>query len=251
MPKSEMLNNVQHQNLKINTRKSTEFGDNIAGALVFPGEFRDICKEYPIYFQKNEDEKGREGAGEFQAIALFGFEQGENLFLTENDWQARYLPAIVRREPFLIGAKDPSSGIGDQKEFLISVDMESPRVSKNEEGQSVFLESGGNSPYLQEINDALLLIHNGIQTQKMMFQVFNSLELLEPFTLDVQFNDGSAYQTSMYYTLNQEKFDALPAEVLQKLHANGYLQLAYLVLSSLSNIKYLIDKKNAKIAAAE
>ena len=37
-----MLNNVEHQNLKVITERSARYGDDIDFALTFPLEFRNI-----------------------------------------------------------------------------------------------------------------------------------------------------------------------------------------------------------------
>ena len=39
----------------------------------------------------------------FYPTALFGLEQDQNLFLTEDGWDAAYIPMMIRRHPFLIG----------------------------------------------------------------------------------------------------------------------------------------------------
>ncbi len=238
MARHEMLNNVQHQDLKVLTQKSSEFGDDVAGALVFPGEFKEVSKEYPIYFQKNSE------TGEFQAIALFGFAENENLFLGEQDWQARYIPAIMRREPFLIGRS--TDNLKGDPSLVISIDMDSPRISKTDQGKAVFTSSGGNSAYLMDVNEALTTIHNGFTEVSAFFEVLAAYDLIEPFNLEITFEDQSKFNTGMYYTINQEKLEDQAPEVIAQLLKNGYLQLCYLVLFSLSNVRHLIDLKNAK-----
>ncbi len=66
-------------------------------AITFPWEFRNLQAHYPILFRKRPD------TGEFQPIALFGFEERENLFLTGSGWDAAYVPLTIERQPFLIG----------------------------------------------------------------------------------------------------------------------------------------------------
>jgi hypothetical protein len=47
------LNNVTHKDLKIITKYSEQFGNNVSAVLTFPTEFADMQREYPILFQKN------------------------------------------------------------------------------------------------------------------------------------------------------------------------------------------------------
>lgn len=238
MPKHEMLNNIDHQGLKVITKKSKELGDDVAGCLVYPTEFIDVHKEYPIYFQKDSE------TGEFQAVALFGFQSNQNLFLdnSSSGWDAYYIPALIRREPFLIGFQ-PGKEV-DEQTPKVMIDMESPRISKGQDGEPLFREGGGNSPLLEETTKLLRLIHDGMVASKNMFAALSALELIEPFTLDIKFDDGTPLKVTNYYTINQEKLYSLDDQAVANLHRTGHLQLAYLVLASLGNVRRLIERRN-------
>lgn len=237
MPNHQLLNNINHKDLKIITRKSAEFGDAVGGAILFPQEFTDAQKIYPIFFQKMPD------TGEFQAVAIFGFKDSENLFLNDAGWDAAYVPAVIEREPFLIGFQK-SSNPDDAPSPMIHIDMDSPRISKTDEGEAVFQTYGGNSAYIDRISKTLLLIHEGVNLSKAMFEALLSLDLIEPFVLDVAFNNGSEYKSTGYYTINQEKLFALDDATLGQLHRTGFLHYAYMVLVSTNNVRNLIDRKN-------
>ncbi|WP_188150871.1 SapC family protein [Teredinibacter waterburyi] len=237
MPDVKMLNNVDHQDLRIITKKSAAYGDNVIGSLIFPAEIAQAHKEYPIYFQKSPE------TGEFQLVALFGFADKENLFLTDDGWQADCIPALIQREPFMIGFQTEKGA--DEKKAVLHIDMDSPRISNTEEGERVFLENGGNSPYLDHINKMLSVVHGGFESCKALFSAFLELELIEPFVLEVEFKDGTQFKTDQYYTINQDKLLALDDTTVGKLHRSGHLQLAYMVLQSLSNVKRLAKKRNA------
>jgi hypothetical protein len=239
MPSHALLNNVVHKDLKIITQRSALYGDDVVGTLVFPEEFTAVQREYPIFFQKDDE------TGEFQSIALFGFKNQENLFLSASGWDAHYIPALMIREPFLVGFQSLSNQ--DAPTPVIYVDMDHPRVSKTNEGEPVFLPLGGNTPYIDNIAKTLMLIHEGLGISKAMFDAFLALELIEPFTLDIEFKNGEKYLSNSYYTINQEKFFALDGENLEKLHRLGFLHYAYMVIASMGNIKHLIDRRNKQI----
>ncbi|GIR40172.1 MAG: hypothetical protein CM15mP51_09520 [Porticoccaceae bacterium] len=61
-----LLNHKDHSELRINTTRSRELGDDIMYAMTFPHEFRDIQSCYPICFRKDPD------TGVFHPVALFG-----------------------------------------------------------------------------------------------------------------------------------------------------------------------------------
>lgn len=243
MAKHVLLNNISHKNLKIITKFSAEYGDSIASTLTFPTEFDAIQKEYPILFRKDpETEK-------FQSIALFGFQTNENLFLDTNHnsgWSANYIPAIVVRGPFLIGFQNQSMDGGNEKEPIIHIDTDSPRLSETE-GQPVFLEHGGNSPYLDYVSTALKIINEGSEINDIMFTAFTELDLIEPINIDIELNNGDKYQLSGNYTISEEKLAGLSGEQLERLNRSGFLQSAFQVISSLNNVQKLINIKNSKV----
>ena len=139
MPNYELLNNIDHKDLKVVIDRSAEYGDNAWFAATFPSEFRNVQRHYPIIFTKNPD------SGAFEAVAMFGFEDGENLFLGESGWDAGYIPLNIMRLPFLIGFQEQNIDGEKTREPVITVDMDSPRVN-TERGEPVFLEHGGHPP---------------------------------------------------------------------------------------------------------
>jgi len=145
----------------------------------------------------------------------------------------------------LIGFQRDQDGAGTTP--VIHVDLESPRISRGDEGEPVFLEQGGNTPYIENISRVLMSIHEGLAVSKDMFSAFLSLDLIEPFVLDIEFNNEIKYQSSAYYTINQEKFFSLDDAALGQLHKAGYLHFAYMVLASLGNIRKLIAMSNKRM----
>jgi len=240
MANTVKLNNVDHKDLRVITERGTKFGDAVNGAVIFPAEFSALHKEYPIYFQKSAE------TGEFEIVALFGFDKDENLFVNDGKWLARTIPAVMQREPFSIGFQE-SEMMPENRTMVIMVDMDSPRVSNSSEGEAVFKGGGGNSDYLNSVNSALSLIHDGFTSSKAMFAAFESEGLIEQFTLDIKFADESEYKTDMFYSLNKEKFEALPDAVVLEWNRSGLLQVAYMVLESMVNIRYLIDQRNLNL----
>lgn len=244
MSKHVLLNNINHKDLKVINGHSDRFGDNVGSVLTFPTEFGDAQLEYPIFFQKKPDSE------QFQSIVLLGLKQDENLFLEKHEqgqiWNARYIPAIIVRGPFLIGFQDQSSDGGDEKAAVIHVNMEDPRINETE-GASVFLEHGGNSPYLEQVCSILDAIHQGTVVGDAMFTAFTEMDLIEPVSLEVELKNGEKYRLKGNYTISKEKLAALSGENLAKLNALGFLQNAFAVLASLKNMRKLIDIKNARL----
>jgi len=230
MPNPVLLNNVQHKDLRVLTERSAALGDDVMFALTFPAEFRTLQAHYPIVFRKSDD------ATSFEPVALFGFEQGENLFLKYAGWDAPEVPLLVERQPFLIGR--------DGDELLVHIDVDHPRVGTHE-GEPLFLEYGGITPYLERINSLLLTIHQGLQTVPGFIGALLEHDLLESFVFDIELDDGSQNRLAGFYTIHEERLAALDGAALGRLHRSGYLQPIYMVIASMSQFRALIARKNA------
>ncbi|NND81883.1 MAG: SapC family protein [Gammaproteobacteria bacterium] len=234
-----LLNQADHSDIKVITDRAAKYGDNLKSAMTFPFEFRNIQGCYPIFFQKDSD------SGSFFPLALFGFTKDENLFLSESGWDATYIPLMIRRQPFLIGFQEDATS-PEGKKPVVSIDMDSPRISK-EEGEALFMEHGGTTEFLQEATANLELIHQAHEHGKKFMQALLDYELLESITLDVQLDDGSQNQLLGYYTINEDKVQKLGAEALGKLNEQGFLQPIFMVIASHNRIRTLVDLKNASL----
>ena len=232
-----LLDNINHKDLKIITKRSADLGDSIPSLVTFPFEYRDIQTNFPICFCKDSE------TGKFYTAALFGFEENENLFLDGDSWDAAYTPLMLERQPFFIGNQRTQSG---EKQRLIYIDADSPRVN-SDEGEAVFLEQGGQSEYLQRISSILDAIHQGQQQSKEFIELMLKYDLIESFTLKVELDDGTKTQLQGFYTINEDKLNDLDGSKLAELNTNGYLQPIYMALASYSCVTGLIERKNTKL----
>ncbi len=231
MARPDLLNNITHAALHVHTGHGARFGDAVQSALVMLDEFRNAQAHYPIAFQKGAD------GTQFHAVAMFGLEAGQNLFLDGDCWDAHYVPMAIERQPFLIGTQG--------EDLMIQVDLDSPRLvtSPTEGAQPVFLPHGGNTDYLDRINSLLLALHNGMGEMREFTAALLSLNLLESFVLDVELDDGTQGRLAGYYTIHEERLNALGGDVLDRLNRAGYLMPIYMVLASMSRWRDLIERR--------
>ncbi|RME64091.1 MAG: multidrug transporter [Alphaproteobacteria bacterium] len=243
MARHVQLNNIDHADLRIRTERNAALGDGVMSCPVFPYEFRNLQPHYPIVFTKDAT------TGGFRPLALFGLEEGENLFLTSDEgWDAAYIPLAMRMQPFLIGFSNDGGGGGRQME--VHIDLDHPRVSQTE-GEPVFLAHGGHTPFLQEIAKLLGEVHAGEQSITGFSAMLDELELIEPFTLDITLNDGSQGRLAGYYIIAEESLYGLDAEALGRLQAAGFLQPIYMAVAALSQFRALIDRRNRRLAETQ
>ena len=235
-----LLNKLDHQEVRIITERSAKYGDNVMHVMTFPFEFRDVQASYPILFHRDEE-------GDLYPLALFGFHAGENLFLDESGWRARYVPAMIRRQPFLIGYQDSGDQGGAGPRRMLSVDMDHPRVSK-EAGEALFQPLGGTTPFLEDTAVLLETIYQGYEQNKAFVAALLEHDLIESVGFDIKLDDGSSNQLLGFHTIDEEKLQELPGETLESFSKQGFLMPIFMMLASLSNMRTLIELKSSRLA---
>ncbi len=235
-----LLDNISHKDLKVITARGADWGDQISCATIFPSEFAKVQANQPIVFRKQPQ------TGQFEALALFGFENGENLLLDEKgELKLTYLPLSMQRQPFLIGQQTQyNNGIPEQS-LVVHIDLDSPRVSTSQ-GEAVFLEHGGNSDYLNHIAQVLNTLHQEHQTINGFFERLLAANLLEAFSIEYAQKNGEKVTVTGFYTINQHALNDLTPQQLKQLQQQGDLQAIYMVLASMEQIPHLLNKKWAQ-----
>ena len=234
MSKHALLTTEDHRELRVRTGRGTELGDAVMCSIAVPGELRRVQDEYPILFRLN-DERDR-----FTALAMFGFETGENLFLDRGNWDARYLPLAVDIQPFLIGGSP--SGHGDKQVHIV---LASPRIGGD--GVRLFHEDGRPSPYLESISEKLGALDEGYQASESFFAALERHKLLEPLTLEITLDDGSTNRLVGFHGIDEDRLRELDATTLGELHADDHLMPIFMAIASLGRLRELIARKNRRI----
>ena len=235
MTRHVVLDSNVHRDVRVRTGVSPEFGDGVMACLTVPTEFRRVQNEFPILFRRDLDR------GQFSALALFGFENGENLFVEDGQWTARYRPLALSIQPFLVGR----SAVRDEAE--VHVDLDHPRIAgAGDEGVRAFDDDGRPTEFLESVIAGLDELDQGYRGLGDFFAALQRYELLEPFALDVELRDGSKHRLVGYHLIDEEKLRALEPGAVAELHSAGYLMPIFMAVASLSNISSLVARKNRR-----
>lgn len=225
------LDNVDHHDLTVAIHAGAEWGDRANLLPVMPTEFEEAQREFPIVFRRVD--------GGILAFVLLGFDAGENLFLDDHGWTTRYVPAIQRRGPFALVVED---GVE-----TIHVDLDDTRIGAPD-GVPVFLDHGGEAPYLTQATTALRVLHDGAQTARAIHADLEAAGLLRAVTLRIDLGDAGGYEIADVLAVDQAALAALSGPVLERLHANGLLRAATMAAASLGNVDRLIELKTRALA---
>lgn len=237
MNQHQILNSADHLNLRVHTEAGSAYGDDVMACITVPLEFRQVQGRFPIVFRRDIE------TGKLSALALMGFENGENLFFGQGQDDGGYRPLALAIHPFLIGRRASEGG-----EAQVHIDMGHPRISINGEGIRVFDEEGRPTPYLDSIAEKLGDLDYGYRQSAGFFSTLEAYGLVEPFSFDVTLDDGSKQSLVGFQTINEDRVAALDAAALHHLHTEGHLLPIFMVLASLTQFAELVARKKARIA---
>lgn len=226
----------KHRDLRVSAGHSASFGDAVMSCFTVPDEFRSLQNEFVVLFRRDPDTRS------FSALALLGFEAGENLYLNGGEWLASYKPLALTIQPFLIGRAQSDDRVSE-----VHVDLDHPRLSGSH-GVRIFDDEGRPSPYFEEVVARLAALDQGHRSSADFFSVLERYELLEPFALDVELNNGARHRMVGYHLINEDQLASLEAGALAELHSAGHLLPIYMALASLANLNRLIESKNRQVA---
>ena len=237
MTRTVALNNVDHQDLRVALRHGAAFGDAANRLPLFPTEFEEAQREFPILFDRTPE-------GGLQAVALLGFDRDENLFLDGDRWTSRHVPLVQQRGPFSIGVPADENAAADP---VIHIDLDDPRVGAGE-GESLFLPHGGNAPYLDMVGRVLRTIYAGIEQSRTMYALFDELGLVQPVNIEITLSDAERVALPDHMAITRDRLAQLDVSALDRLNAAGFLYPAHMAAASLSNVARLIRLKNTRRA---
>ena len=204
-------------------------------------EFALVAREYPIIFSAASG-----GNQSYVPVAVLGMVSGENLYDDKGQWVKNvYVPAYVRRFPFCM-TKVTLDKV-EQSNRLICIEK-SHVDEKN--GEPMFDAKGQPLPKWTEIEKLLSEYEIDLERSREMCAILGDYGLLEPFTLQAQFNEGG-YPIHLrgMHRVAEGKIEHLNASQLKNLVKKGILARVYAHLLSLDNFGKLLDRKATKKAA--
>lgn len=236
MPRHAVLDKDLHRDLRARAEAGAALGDDVMAVLTVPSEFRRVQAHFPILFRR---ETGRD---DFTAMALFGFETGENLFLAGDRWDARYRPLSLAVQPFLIGR--PANGDGPGQ---VHIDLDHPRIAAAGDGVRLFDSDGMATPFLEAMAERLGDLDEGYRDSTAFYAALRAYDLLEPFSLEVTLDDGAKHSLVGFHIIDEARVRALGGDALAALHAAGHLMPMFMAMASLSQLSVLVERKNRRL----
>lgn len=223
------VSSTRHAKCSLETRSDFGFTRNVNSVPLLAVEFTEAQSEYAIVFAGDADS--------IMPAVILGSRQDENLYLdARNAWQAAYIPAFLRRYPFVF------SKSGDGKTFSLCVDETFQGLNYQGRGNALFETDGSPSAFTQSV---LKFLEN-YRVQFLRTQTFcrklRELDLLQPMQAEFTRGSGGKSALSGFLGVDRTKLKALSDQAVRELITSDGLELIYLHLTSLRNFVALKDR---------
>lgn len=219
----------RHGKASIEAGRGYGFASKINSVPLTAVEFPLASAEYAIVFAQS--------GSEVVPVVILGARAGENLYLKDDEsWSARYIPAFVRRYPFVFSDK------GDGNTFTLCVDEAFQGLNFQGRGQALFDAEGKQTPYVDNVLRFLQEYTAQFARTRAFCKKLAELNLLEPMQAQFTLTSGQKMSLTGFQAVDRKRLKALPAETLAQLAATDELELVYLHLQSLRNFVSVKDK---------
>lgn len=165
-------------------------------------------------------------------VFLVGVRPSQNLLVDDDGrWTAGYIPAFIRRYPFMRGAVN-------SKPPITCVDEKSDLFNR-ELGSRLFDENGSDTPVLKKYIELVDGYYISARRTEEFLGVINELDLLRQVTIEAKIGGGNSAIVHGFLTVDEEKLNALPQSDFLRLRAGGFLSAIYAHLFSLRSVDLL------------
>ncbi len=236
------LNNHEHLDLKLLSDRSYPHAKLHHMSYLLVHEFPQAALNFPIVFVKDESN------GQFKPVAMFGFKPGENVFFGKPQWNTTYVPANIRRHPFLMMPKTQSNEAEKKtgsQDWSICIETESESLSRTE-GERLFESDGKPSQQLENVKSFLVDFVEKDHLANAFAQQLAELNLFKETPLKVIEDDETQKQINGIYCVDEERLSELEDKDYLMLKKRGFIGPIYTHLTSLGQLERIKILRNLK-----
>ena len=229
----EPISSQQHGKMKVRGLQALPALSNIHAIPLTVDEFALAQRHYPIIFSAGDDPL---------PLALMGLNEGVNTFIDAEGKgieKAVYLPAYLRRYPFLLARLNPQG-----EELSLCVDPTSGAIGEFEDGQALFDDEGQPSEATKSILQFCEQFEEAGQRTTLFMAELKKAGLLMEGVVAIQ--PEGAEQPFIYrgfQMVDEEKLRELRGDELRKMNQSGLLPLVFAHLFSLSQTREIFARQ--------
>ena len=206
-----------------------EFCREVSSVPLVTAEFAAAVLEYPVVFH--------EATGNMMPVAVLGIRPGQNLYLSrQGAWQARYIPAFVRRYPFVFASDDSN------KTFTLCLDEAFDGFNQAGRGERLFADQSEPTPFVSSMLKFLQRYHSEFQRTRDFCKKLKDLNLTQPMQAQLSLESGEKMALAGFSAVDRARLKTLSKEALSGLMDSDELELTFAHLTSLRNFGILRDR---------
>lgn len=230
-----------HRDRKVVPLSDYSIARDVHAVFITATEFPQAALEFPIVFVETGS-KDSAGRPMMAPAALLGLSHGENLYVDGGCWDARYIPAYIRRYPFLTATLPGAAGIN------VMVDDAWSGFGE-EAGEPLFEADDTPAPALQRAMEFLGRYEHEAERTNSFCERLVRLGVLKEMKAEATLPNGETISVDGFHTVDEDKLRAFPDETVLELWRNGLLMLIQVHLMSIVNIRHLVNRKAVRVAA--
>jgi hypothetical protein len=233
------LNRITHAKLRYTPLTNLEFTRKITSVPLMAAEFLLACRQYPIIFMQAPD-------GTVGSVAVLSLTEGINSFIDDKgQWTATYVPAFIRRYPFVL-AEIP----GKADDFDVAFD-EGSNCFHPKKGEPLFDDHGAPTAFLNAQIEFLKHFHGEHQRTRRALETLMADGLLVPYNVDiVRAKDKAQFAVRNALVVDETKLQNLAPEKATTYLKTGMLAMIYAHLISLQSFLAVANRTGDQAADA-
>jgi hypothetical protein len=217
-----------HGDLSLEKRSDFDYAGHSNSVPLVAPEFAAAAAEYPIVFS---------GTGSAaMPVVILGVRSDENFYLDNNNqWTASYIPAFVRRYPFVFAQQQ------DSDRFTLCIDESYHGWNRESRGDRLFEANGEGTRFLNRVVEFVQEYQRDYLRTQALCRRLEELELLTPMAARFNLPSGDKAQLTGFKAIDREKVAALPGDTLAEMAKSGELELIYIHLYSMRNLQRIVS----------
>jgi hypothetical protein len=195
-------------------------------------EFPLAHRHFPIVFSVGENPV---------PLALFGLNEGVSVFFDDKGTAMEdfYIPAYIRRYPFMLARLDPNS-----ETMSLCFDPSSGLVEEGDEGNPLFDGDQPSSTTMELMDFCQKFEEAGLRTQQFMDEIKSAGLLMDGEVAIARPEEpDKPYVYRGFQMINQEKLVEVRGDKLRTWNQNGLLPLIYAHMFSLDIMRIVFGKQ--------
>lgn len=194
------------------------------------GEFANAAHSFPIVF----------AAGEPAPVALMGLENA-NLFIAGGAWaEGVYIPAYVRRYPFLLIEAPDKSG------YALGIDQTSVQIAKDGHKGEALFDKGEPGGVTKRALEFCRVFNDDHLRGRAFCKALAEADLLVDRRADAALPDGRRMGVLGFTIVDAARFARLDDAIVLAWHRKGWLALVHFHLASLERFTDLLRRQSKR-----